>query len=156
MSNIRVNRNRVFIVSIAVIAVQIVIFSILWANPVVSGLMAEFANHPSVKTYEFIGGESTWKLMRMLFHVAFMGLSIWVYLRLYPALPGGLWLKGASFGALIGFFRFVPEAFNLWTMVAYPEPLILLRLILGVVGFLVFGVLVSVIFEKSGAIVVER
>lgn len=156
MSHIRVNQNRVLVFSIAVIGVQMIIFAILWANPIVSDLMVKFADHPSVKTYDFIGGEGAWKLARMLFHVAFMSVSIYVYLRLYPALPGGLWLKGASFGALISFFRFVPEAFNLWTMVAYPDPLILLRLILGVVSFLVFGVLVSVIFEMSGAIVVER
>lgn len=91
----------------------------------------------------------------MFFHIAFMAVSIWIFLLLYDCLPHGMWKKGLGFGALIGFFRFIPETFNLWSMIIYPEVLIILRLVLGMLSFMIFGVLVSIVLKKFGAIVEE-
>lgn len=153
MHTIVVHRKKTIAYGAVIIFLQMIVFSILWANPFVKDLLDQFSTHPSVKTYDFIGGEDNWKLARMLFHVAFMAVAIYIYTLLYSAIPGGPWLKGVYFGILIGILRFIPEAFNTWTLVAYPDVLILLRLVLGLVSFTIFGVLVSVILKKSSSIV---
>jgi len=155
MYSIEVNRKKVVAYGAAIIFLQMIVFSILWANPLVIDLLAQYASHPAVKSYEFIGGEQSWKLARMLFHIGFMSICIYFYIALCRSIPGGVILKGVYFGTLIGFLRFIPEAFNLWTLVAYPETLIMLRLLLGFVSFLIFGMLVSVVLEKSKAIVLR-
>lgn len=155
MCSIEINKKKLLVYGVAIIFLQLIVFSILWANPFVKDLMAQFSSHTAVKSYDFIGGEINWKLARLLFHVGFMILSIYIYIVLCRSIPGGVVLKGVYFGALIGFFRFIPEAFNTWTLVAYPETLIMLRLLLGFLSFLIFGVLVSVFLEKSKAIVVR-
>lgn len=153
MNSIAVNKRKVLTYGALIIVLQMIIFAVLWTNPIVKDLMMPFAAHSAVKNYDFIGGEENWKLARLLFHIVFMILSINIYIVLCRSIPGGMVVKGIYFGSLIALFRFVPEAFNTWTLVVYPDFLIALRLLLGSASFLIFGVLVSVVLEKSKAIV---
>jgi len=46
----------------------------------------------------------------------------------------------------------VPAAFNKWTLIVYPNELILLQLLNGIIGSIIFGIMVSVIYNKIGII----
>lgn len=45
--NTKVNRGRLLGASVAIVVMQMVVFSIVWANPVVKMMLAEFVGHPS-------------------------------------------------------------------------------------------------------------
>ena len=109
MHSIGVNIQKVIACSIAIIILQIVVFSILWSNPFVKQILAPYATDPAIKGYDFIGGEQNWKLIRLLFHVGFMSLCIYVYIVFLPAIPGNFVLKGVYFGSLIGFLGLYPK-----------------------------------------------
>ena len=152
MQRIKIHKRKLLILSLVIIFLQMLVFSVLWNIPYIKELMLEYNTHPAIKSYDFIGGEQNWKLARMLFHIGFILGSIYIYTRLYSALPKGILSKGLFFGAVIGFFRFIPEAFNTWTLVDYPETLILIRLLLGVSSFVLFGLIVSILLDKGNAI----
>ena len=152
MKQKNVNYKRLVACGGAVVLLQLLIFSVLWANPFVKDIMSQFSAHPAIKTYEFIGGEENWKIARLMFHIIFMAFCMYIYLAVERIIPGTTLIKGAIFGLVISTIRFVPESFNLWTLVEYPLQLISLRLINGFISFILFGVLVSVIFERYNVI----
>ena len=153
MEKEKINYKRLVVWGGVIIFLQMLIFSVLWANPFVKGILSQFSTHSSIKTYEFIGGEENWKIARLVFHIMFMAVCMCIYLAVQRVIPGTVLIKGAIFGLIISIIRFVPESFNTWTLIEYPWQLVLLRLINGFTSFILFGVLVSVIFERSKVIV---
>jgi hypothetical protein len=77
-----------------------------------------------------------------------------LYLVLYNGLPGTGWRKGLFYGGMLALIKAVPEAFNQWTLFVYPEQLILIQLFNTCVGLVLFGIYMSVLFEKFN--VIER
>ncbi len=75
-------------------------------------------------------------------------LFIVLYLLFYKSIPGKGWKKGIVFGLMIWIIKAVPEAFNQWMLFDYPAILIIIPLINGLIGMLIFGFLLSLIFEK--------
>lgn len=49
---------------------------------------------------------------------------------------------------MLALIKAVPEAFNQWTLFVYPEQLILIQLTNTCVGLVLFGIYMSVLFEK--------
>jgi len=90
-------------------------------NPIVAGANKQFEGHPSIKSFDFIGGLGNWILLTMIFGILLMIFWMFLYNLLYNSLPGKGWLKGLSFGIIIGFVKAVPEAFNQWIVINYPH-----------------------------------
>jgi len=152
MQRIIVNYKKAVIGSIIVIVLQMFVFYLLWMNPMARDLSAQFTDHPIIKPYEFVGGQDNWLMLRTIFHIVFLSSFIYLYLFFYNTIPGAGWKKGLCFGLLIAALTHIPEAFNQWTLIAYPSQLILLQLINGAVALAIYGILVSIIFKKMNVI----
>jgi len=129
------------------IFLQMGIYYIIWMNPFVKDILLQFSNNPSVKPYEYFGGLENWMQLRALYNIVLLAILIVLYLMFYTNIPGTGWLKGMCFGLIIGIVKVIPEAFNKWTLVVYPNELIVLQLVNGIIGFVIFGIVVSTIFK---------
>jgi hypothetical protein len=154
--NTVVNYKKAVIWGFVVIIIQMVVGNLLYQNPVVSGLFKQYEGHPSTKPMEHFGGLGNWLLLTFLFGIFFTVLIIGLYLLLYERIPGTGWQKGLSFGLMVGFIKAVPEAFNQWMIFDYPTILIVVQLINTLLGLIIFGILLAVIFEKLKVIEVDR
>ncbi|NOZ51907.1 MAG: hypothetical protein GXP08_02005 [Gammaproteobacteria bacterium] len=152
MKQIIVNYKKAVLWSTLVIIFQMFVFYLLWANPIVKEISAQFIHHPSIKPYEFVGGLDNWVMLRTIFHIVFLSSFIYLYLFFYKIMPGKGWKKGLYFGLLIGALTHIPEAFNQWTLIIYPSQLILLQLTNGAIALAIYGILVAVVFQKMNII----
>lgn len=152
MASTLINTKRAFVIGALIIVMQMGIFSALWLNPFVEGISAQFADHPSIKPYAYFGGIDNWMQLRTLYNIALLAILIKLYLMFYSNIPGAGWVKGLCFGLMISLIKTVPEAFNKWTLISYPDELILIQLINGSLGSIIFGVLVATLFEKFGVV----
>ncbi|MHC1781173.1 MAG: hypothetical protein AB9891_00185 [Anaerolineaceae bacterium] len=74
----------------------------------------------------------------------------WLFLLLYPALPGGTVLgKGLAFGLLVWFFRVVMSAAAQWVMFAIPVETLLYTLAAGLVEMLLLGLLYGILLRPN-------
>lgn len=137
--------------SIAILA-QMGFFYIIWMNPLVNGISIQFSNHPAVKPYEYFGGLDNWMFLRTVFLIAILAIFIKFFLLFYSNLPGEGWKKGLYFGLILCILKAIPDAFNKWTLIVYPDELIILQLINGVIGYVFFGVVVSMLFCRFGVV----
>ncbi|MFC1750189.1 hypothetical protein ACFL2V_15420 [Pseudomonadota bacterium] len=152
MKTIQVENKKAFIFGALIILVQMAVYSALWLNPYIDAISAQFADNPAVKPYDYFGGLDNWMRLRTLYNVVFLAILIKIFLMFYSNIPGKGWIKGIYFGLIISLIKVLPEAFNKWTLIVYPDELILLQLINGSIGLVVFGVLVSTIFHKFSVI----
>ncbi|MEW6406894.1 MAG: hypothetical protein AB1649_34385, partial [Chloroflexota bacterium] len=144
----RLNVKKAILWSIVLCVIQMILGNLLYMNPIVMGINERFAGYPSIKSFDFIGGLGNWILLTMIFGIFMLAFWIFLYNLLYNSLPGKKWVKGLSFGLLIGFIRSVPEAFNQWMVIDYPVPLILVQLFNTFVSLIIFGALLGFIFYK--------
>ena len=135
---------------VLIILLQIGVYSAIWLNPYVNGISLQFADHPAVKPYEYFDGLHIWMRLRAVYNVIFLAVLIKIFLMFYSNIPGSGWRKGIYFGCIISLIKVVPEAFNKWTLIVYPNELIILQLINGIIGFMS-----SIIYKKFNVIKVK-
>ncbi|MEW6574363.1 MAG: hypothetical protein AB1374_12120 [Bacillota bacterium] len=121
----KLNMKRAILWSTILIIIQMALGNLLYMNPIVSSINKQFEGHPSIKSFDFIGGLGNWIVLTMVFGIILMIFWIFLYNLFYNSLPGKNWIKGLFFGLIIGFIKSVPEAFNQWMVIDYPVPLIL-------------------------------
>ncbi len=132
-----------------VIALNMILGNLLWMNPIVGKISKKYyEGHPSVKPISEFGGLGYYIGLNALFSVLFSAVLIYFYLLLYQSLPGIDWKKGLYFGLMIGVIKAVPEAFNQWMVFKYPNIMILVQLINSIMGLLILGVILGIIFDK--------
>ena len=137
------------------VIIQMILGNLLYMNPVVSEINKQFEGHPSIKSFDFIGGLANWIILTMVFGIFLMIIWIFLYKMFYQCLPGKGWTKGLCFGIIIGFIKAVPEAFNQWMVIDYPVPLILVQLFNTFIGLVIFGSLLGFFFSKFNVIIHE-
>ena len=148
----QVNIKKAVLWGIVVLVIDMVTGNLLYMNPLVSGVYAQYEGHPSTKPMEAFGGLGAWLGLTMAFSVFLVAVFITLYLTLYNELPGRGWRKGLFFGVMLGAVKAVPEAFNQWMLFEYPTILIVLQLINTLVGLMIFGTVLAAIFERAGVI----
>lgn len=151
----KINLKKVFLWGTVLVLIDMILGNILYMNPIVSAINKQFEGHPSIKSFDFIGGLGNWILVTMLFGIVLMIFWIYLYKILYQSLPGEGWQKGLYFGLIMGLIKSVPEAFNQWMVINYPVPLILVQLFNTFIGVLIFGTLMGFFFSKFKVITVE-
>ena len=152
MVGLSVDNKKLIIFGFILIIVQLGVYSALWLNPFVEGISDQFSQSPSVKPYEYFGGLDNWMQIRTIYNVVLLAILIKIFLMFYEKLPGTGWSKGVWFGLIVSTIKVLPEAFNKWTLIVYPEQLIVLQLVNGTLGLVIFGVLISTVFVKMGVI----
>ncbi len=151
----KINKKKAVLWGTVLIILQMIIGNILYMNPVVAQINKQFEGHPSIKSFDFLGGLSNWIILTMVFGIFLMIVWIFLYKLFYLSLPGKGWIKGLYFGIIIGFIKSVPEAFNQWMVINYPTPLILVQLFNTFVSLVIFGALLGFFFSKFKVITEE-
>lgn len=128
--------------------ISMIIGNLLYLNPLVAGIYNQYANHPSVKNMNEFGGVVNWILLTLLFGIFYDIVIICIYILFYESIPREKWQKGLVYGAIIAFIKAVPEAFNQYMIFNYPSILILIQLFNTMIGIILFGITLAVIFEK--------
>jgi len=142
------NTKKALLWGLVVMLIQMVLGNLLYMNPFVSNLYAQYEGHPAIKTFEFIGGLGNWILVTMIFSILLMTFWIVLYKYTYLSIPGNGWVKGLIFGLVVGLIKSVPEAFNQWMTINYPVPLIIAQLINTLLGLMIFGTLMGFFFHR--------
>ena len=152
----KVNVLRAILAGLAVIIVNMVFGNLLYMNPLVAGLFDQFKGYIGIRSMEYFGGMGNWLILTLAFSLILDSFTIFIYIVLYNGIPSRGWKKGLIFGLLLGTLRAIPEAFNQWTLCNYPEPLILVQLINTLLGYLFFGFLIGLVFDKAKIIIREE
>lgn len=90
--------------------------------------------------------------IRTIFNIFILAVLAALFLMFYEKIPGKGWEKGVWFGLIISVVKVFPEAFNKWTLVVYPNELIILQFVNGCLGLIIFGVMLAVLFQKMAVI----
>ena len=147
-NKIQVNNFKAVIWGGVAILLQMGFFYIIWMNPFVNEISLQFSNHPSVKPYEYFGGLDNWMRLRTIYLIVMLAIIIKIFLMFYTNIPGcNYWQKGVSFGLFLSIIKSIPDAFNTWTLIVYPNELIILQLANGIIGYIFFGVIISTIYH---------
>jgi len=127
---------------------NMVIDNLLYMNPIIRQVFEEYANHPAMKSMDYFGGMSNWLLINTGFSILFLAFLIILYKFLYNILPGKGLVKGLSYGIFICLIKIIPEAFNQYMLLNYPTILILIQMLLNSISIIIFGLLLSFLFNK--------
>jgi hypothetical protein len=123
--------------------------NVLYMNPLTSGIYSQYSNYPCSKPMDSFGGLGNWLLLMMS-----MGLLSTVFVAfLYSYTEKGIgikstWKKGLFFGILLFFVNKLPTFYYTWLMYSYPDVLNLIETFNGLIGGIVAGIVLAVIYEK--------
>ena len=143
----KINTKKAVLWGTILIILQMIIGNMLYMNPVVANINKQFEGHPSIKSFDFLGGLENWIILTMVFGIFLMIIWIFLYKLFYSSLPGKGWIKGLYYGIIIGFIKSVPEAFNQWMVINYPTPLILIQLFNTFISLVIFGALLGFLYS---------
>lgn len=155
-NSIRIDGKKAVIWGFVAIALQMGVYYAIWMNPYVNDISLQFADHPTVKPYDYFGGLDNWMQMRTLYNIVILAILIKLFLIFYTNIPGNGWQKGLWFGLMLGVIKVIPSAFNTWTLVVYPDELITLQLINGVIGYVAFGIIIAAIYHYFDVIKIQQ
>ncbi|MGD2033600.1 MAG: hypothetical protein PVF73_00985 [Bacteroidales bacterium] len=144
----RVNTKKACLWGAIVLIIDMITGNLLYMNPAVMKIFQEFEGHPTIKPMEAFGGMSNWILLNASFSIIFIIILISLFVKLYESLPGNGWIKGLSFGLIVGIIKAVPEAFNQFMLFNYPTPLIIVQLVNTLLGLIIFGTLLGFFFTR--------
>lgn len=123
--------------------------NILYMNPLVSGIYAKYSNYPCSKSMDSFGGLGDWLILMFI-----GGLISTVFLAfLYHYTEKGIgiestWKKGLFFGFLLWLITKVPTSYYTWLMYTYPNILNIIETFNGLIGGIVAGIVLAVVYEK--------
>lgn len=129
--------------------ISFIVGSILYMNPFIMGFYDAYGDWPGAKTPETFGGMGSWLL---LMGVGMMVLTVFVAL-LYSYTEKAIkikptWKKGAFFGVLLWLAFTLASAYYTWLMSAYPDILLGIELVLGLIGNIVTGIVLALVYER--------
>lgn len=144
----KINYKKALLWGAIVLIIHMAIGNLFYMNPYVMGIFQEFEGHPTMKPMEAFGGMSNWILLNAVFSIIYIVILIILFILFYESIPGKGWIKGLSFGLILAVVKAIPEAFNQFMVFNYPGILILVQLVIAILSLVIFGVLLSVIFNK--------
>jgi hypothetical protein len=129
--------------------VAFVVGSLLYMNPLVSGIYSKYSDYPCSKPMDMFGGLGNWMLLMLI-----GGLFSTVFLAvLYSYTEKGIgiqstWKKGLFFGFLLWLVSKLPTSYYTWLMYTYPNVLNVIETINGLIGGIVAGVVLAFLYER--------
>lgn len=79
----KINYKRAVLWGIVVYIIDAIVGNLLYMNPIVSGIFAQYSGHSSMKPMEAFGGQANWILLTMLFGTFLIIIFIVVQTLLY-------------------------------------------------------------------------
>jgi hypothetical protein len=126
-----------------------IVGSALYMNPLVSEIYSQYNNYPCSKSMDLFGGLGNWLMLMMI-----GGLVSTIFLAvLYSYTEKGIaikstWKKGLFFGILLWLVTRVSTSYYTWLMYTYPNVLNLIETFNGLIGGIVAGIVLAVVYEK--------
>lgn len=123
--------------------------NLLFMNPMTADLYAKYGPVMCSKSMDLFGGVGPWiGLMFIGGMVSAVFLAI-----LYSYIEKGInikpvWKKGLFFGFLMWIVGSIPAAYDTWLLHSYPDTMILIETINGLIGGLVAGIVLAVAWER--------
>ena len=143
------NLKRLVVIGLVVGFVAFLFGSVLYMNPWTSEIYAQYADWPGNQPMEAFGGTMVWLVYMMV-----GGMVSTVFLAfLYHYTEKGIklapvWKKGLFFGFLFWLVSTAPQAYNAWLLTSRPLVLIQIETVSGLIGSLVAGVLLAVLYKR--------
>jgi len=123
--------------------------SILYMNPLVSGLYASFGHSPCSKPMDVFGGVGGF--LSLMFAGGLVSAIFLSALYSYTEKSLGIasvWKRGLFFGFLLWLVSKLPASYYSWLLYNYPTTLNLIEAFNGLIGGLVAGVVLALMFER--------
>lgn len=143
------NLKKIILSGLAAGLIAFLVGNVLYMNPLVSGIYAGAGAYYCAKPMDSFGWLGNWFLLMMA-----GGLVSAVFLAfLYSYTEKGIritpvWKKGAAFGILMWLVSALPASYNTWLLHTYPDILVIVETINGLIGGIVAGVVLAILYEK--------
>ncbi len=143
------NIRKIIICGIIAGIISFIVGSMLYMNPLVSGIYEKYADYPGSKSMDSFGGVGNWLGLMLI-----GGIVSTIFMTvLYSYTEKGFgnikaWKKGLVYGVLLWLAYKVPTAYYTWLMYTYPDALNVIEMFNGLVGGIVAGVVMAVLYEK--------
>lgn len=126
-----------------------IVGSILYMNPLVADVYAQYGAWPGAKPMDDFGGLGNWMLLMFA-----GGLVAAVFIAiLYSYTEKGIkirkaWKKGALYGFLFWLATGPQYHYNVWLMYKVADIINIIELFNSLIGSLVLGIVLAVVYEK--------
>ncbi|MEA2004025.1 MAG: hypothetical protein U9O53_03625 [archaeon] len=130
--------------------VAFVVGSLLYMNPLTSGIYGQHSDWPGLRPMDFLGGGSAgWMILMLVGGIVSTMIVAVFYAYIEKAIQiDAVWKKGAVFGIFLWLVSTLPNAYYTWLMYMYPVALNLIELFNGLAGGLVAGIVIAVMYDK--------
>lgn len=116
--------------------VWFIVGGILYMNPYVAKLHKKFGKSPAVKQWS---NERHFLILMHLLILVECLLFAFVYSFIKPVFPGAVIANGLILGIILIAVNLIPNIAGRWILSAYPNSLLLVDLISGVIGSFIIG-----------------
>lgn len=129
--------------------VSFLIGSVLYMNPLISGIYSKYGDWPGLRSMDYFGGLGNWLTLMLI-----GGLVSTIFLAiLYSYAEKGInikpnWKKGLLFGFLLWLVSTIPNSYYTWLMYSYPGILNTIEAINGLIGSIVAGMVLAIVYER--------
>ncbi|MFH1221892.1 MAG: hypothetical protein V1492_02290 [Candidatus Micrarchaeota archaeon] len=125
-----------------------IVGNLLYLNPLTASLYSASSASYCSKSMDLFGGLMPWLgLMWLGGMISTVFLAV-IYSYTEKGLGGPAWRKGLFFGFLLWLVAGLPNAYNTWLLHSYPDAMILVETINGLIGGLVAGLVLAIVYEK--------
>ena len=127
-----------------------VVGSLLYMNPLTSGIYEQHGDWPGLRPMDSLGGGLIGWMALMLAGgiVSTMIVAIFYAYVEKAIFIETVWKKGAVFGIFLWLVSTLPNAYYTWLMYTYPVALNLIELFNGLAGAIVAGIVIAVVYDK--------
>ncbi|NOQ37914.1 DUF1761 family protein [archaeon] len=127
-----------------------VIGSLLYMNPLISGIYEEHGDWPGLRPMDSLGGGlAGWMALMLAGGIVSTMIVAVFYAYVEKAIQiDTVWKKGAVFGVFLWLVSTLPNAYYTWLMYTYPVALNLIEVFNGFVGAIVAGIVIAVVYDR--------
>ncbi len=143
------NWKKIIVAGLAAGIAAFIVGSILYMNPLVADIYAQYGSWPGAKPMDDFGGLGNWMLLMFA-----GGLVAAVFIAiLYSYTEQGIkikqaWKKGALYGFLFWLATGPQYHYNVWLMYKVADIVNIIELFNSLVGSLVLGIVLALVYEK--------
>lgn len=118
--------------------------SVLYMNPFVAKIYRDAQKSPGLKKWTNIS-----KYLSFQFYGILAQCLLWAFVFAFikSVLPGGIMLKGLTFGLILVAVKIFPRFVDMWTQSTYPDKLLVIEFVNGTIGSFIIGVVFAYLIK---------
>lgn len=142
------NIKKIVMVGLIAGMASFIVGSILYMNPMVSSIYSASSASYCAKSMELFGGLVPWLGLMWIGGLLSIIMLTMLYSYTEKGLVGPAWKKGLFFGLLLWLASGLFNGYNTWLLHSYPDIMILIELMNGLIGTLVAGIVMAIAYER--------